>query len=307
MMTTAIATIPEPPLDPWSILTGSDRAVCEKCEASLVQLKAATTQGFWHWLDVGAAKDRLEQLAMNLSGANQPAGKAYNIAFDGLIAHLPHLKKLHEKDKGTVSRALWMHRNRAELEAWHGELEEHEQLRCNHPRVVKERFEHRHDPESDDANGQKDKKPKEKKPTAADLQIAALKREIDELKVLVMELEAELNRVSGELKDAIARRDDLVIECAEIGRKNENQRQIIAELSGEPSQPRRKPRTLPLDDPNRPRNKGKTGRPPKLPWYTTAVGESFPVTGYKLSDVKRRAATFERYGLYFPSRAAKVR
>ena len=105
----------EPLTDPWSTLTGADRGVLEKGEASLVQLKAVTTKGFWYWLDVGAAKERLEELAQNMSGANRPAGKAYNAAFDTLIERLPHLKRLHEKDKGTVSRALWMHRNREAL------------------------------------------------------------------------------------------------------------------------------------------------------------------------------------------------
>jgi len=272
----------QPELDLWAALSGSDRGVIEKGEAALVQLQAAAVHGFAYWLDVGAAKDRLEEAAINLSGANRPAGKAYNSAFKVLIGRLPHLKQLHEDDKGTLSRALWMHRNRAALEEWHGNLEEHEQLRCNHPRIVKDRYE-KGDGEAEDGEDVKTPKlPKPKKPSVADM----LQKELDGLKAYIIELVKDNEALRAENSDLIGRNNELVVEIEALsnGLRELEGAKASFPIAEQPPATARKPKArrqrFVHTSERRPRNRGndKTDGRRKYNWGV-AIGESFVVKG----------------------------
>ena len=294
-------------LDLWAALSGSDRGVIEKGEAALVQLQAAAVHGFAYWLDVGAAKERLEEAALNLSGANRPAGKAYNSAFKVLIGRLPHLKQLHEDDKGTLSRALWMHRNREALEEWHGNLEEHEQLRCNHPRIVKDRYE-KGDSEAEDGEDIKPKRGKAKHPSAASL----LQKEIDGLKSYIIELEDANEALRAENSDLVGKNHELTVTvealeervaAAEPVDKDAPTRTIDTPF---PAKPRRGIKAL--DDPSRPRNRanGKTGVRRKTQRgrgkynWDIAIGKSFVVAGVPQPQIAAQAsARTKRYGEQF--------
>jgi hypothetical protein len=295
-MNSAFVPYPEGnlPADLWATqVSGTSKGIFSASESALVQLTASSTNGFQYWLTVGAAKDHLEELSMNFSGANRPAGKAYNKAFDELIEHMPRLKKLHEKDKGTVSRALWMHRNRAALEEWHGNLEEHEQLRCNHPRIVKERFERRDELEFEDAEGKKDqsKQPKDKKPSRADL----LQRELDQIRAYVIELESENERLAGEKADLSAQYDELLRENEALVKANRQLHGKNTELTGRiknlatapiPGKPSINGHADP--EPRRGRRK------PDYPWMEIKIGEWFDVPGGKQSNVAVRASYYLR-------------
>jgi hypothetical protein len=256
--------------------TGSQRTHIDAGEAALERIEKAARQSFADWMTVGRALSELQALALNVSGANEPVGKAYNAAYAGLIERLPRLSAL---DKGTASRARWMHTNRDAVEEWHGNIT-NQNLRneINHPRVVKERFEKflRAQEGGDDGEA---KEPKPKKPSVADL----LNKEMEGLRAYIIELE-QANEALRVENEALTGK----LEAAQADFETRFRQRLSEAAKRNPyDKPSSRKASLPLaEKPQRVPGNGKAGwprkhkggQPLKYPWdELDAVGKSVEV------------------------------
>src|SRR5215831_4068054 len=114
----------------------------EAGEAAMLEIDKSQT--FFDWIRVGEALDDLQAAALSLAGQiNKPTGRGYNTAYEELSKHCPHLAKL---DKGTRSRAIWLARNRAAIEAWRSEQPDNKRRQINHPDTIWRQFRRAHPP-----------------------------------------------------------------------------------------------------------------------------------------------------------------
>ena len=281
-----------------AIPTGSQRTHIDAGEAALARIKQTAKQTFSDWLAVGRALCDLQELALNLSGANQPVGKAYNAAYAGLVETKEHLGGL---DKGTSSRARWMYANREAVEDWHGNLTDNERAEINHPRVVKDRYaKHLKELEAgDDEEDAETKQPKAKKPSAAELQRELFERELASLKAYNAELEAANAKLEAENKELDARNKDLARENAELDAENvrllnanEQLARQIAKLDPE--------LVTPHHQTNGKAEHQRGGRKSTRPWRDTPIGGHFDVYDAKQPSLAAQAAFYhKRYGIHF--------
>lgn len=139
-------------------------------------------ENFKRWMIIGQACIDMQTAAIQLSGANMPKGKGYNEAYKLISEHASDLAKL---DKTVRSHAVWMahpERRQAIID-WHAILPDNIRHQCNHPMVVKRRYE-------------KDKVPaiprdsdEKKPPTGLRAVVAQLQEELDEALRKVQHLE----------------------------------------------------------------------------------------------------------------------
>jgi hypothetical protein len=154
--------------------------VCRQGMQAWQRLKKEKSWG--DWIKVGEAHLVGRDWAMNQAGANQPRGKAYNMAFGEWLQKY----KFSDMDKGDRSRLFEVMDNLPMIEEWRRILTLTDRLRLNHPNAVLRKWKAAVEPE----------KPNSNKPTLRDSvanlseEGAAKDREIAGLKAHVAELEA---------------------------------------------------------------------------------------------------------------------
>jgi hypothetical protein len=122
----------------WETIAAVRRDRIDEGERSIARIDSHARETFYDWLRVGEALDDMQHAAMELAGANQAAGKAYNAAHAVIAKRAPKLAAL---DKGVRSKAIWMAANREAVEAWHAALGDAKKRLVNHPATVKRQFE----------------------------------------------------------------------------------------------------------------------------------------------------------------------
>ena len=93
------------------------------------------------WISAGAAWKILQDVAMNRSRSNSPAGRRYNQVYAVLIHRWPELAKVH---KATRSDAVWLFMNSDAVLPWLATLSQKERDQWHHPTTIRRHYEKRH-------------------------------------------------------------------------------------------------------------------------------------------------------------------
>jgi hypothetical protein len=212
-------------------LSGAQRTHVQNGEAALWRVRDAAKQTFPDHMQVGLALQELQDAALNLSGANGPTGKAYNHAYAALVTDYPGLAGA---EKGYASRARWMWNHRDGVEGWWGDLSDDGKAANNHPQTVKRNYEAwvRKQEEGDADEAGAPKQPKPKKPSVADM----LAKELDGLKSYIIELEAEIARLTPFEAEAERLKKELAAK-AEATREQFRDEFVKAAAANDPDKP----------------------------------------------------------------------
>jgi hypothetical protein len=255
-------------------------------------------QTFEDWLLVGQALEIGRGWARRR--ANAPSGRGFNEAFSGWLTD----NGFAEIDKGTRSRLAEIIEHRPEIEAWRQKLSLRERLRKNHPNSIWRGWEADKGKDGQATTADENKavsEPKRKRGQASEIDDATARMQqlIDKAELRIGPDPAQLFDLSPDHLDASVE-NFLAIYGEQDARKFAIALMERTGLKGVPEPMTvllreeamlRKPRRgiKPLDDPARPRNRGKS----VYPWES----ESFVVTGVPQPRMSAMAAArTKRYG-----------
>jgi hypothetical protein len=173
------------------------RRAIEAGEHALIDLRENTAHS---WYLVGGACFMLRNVALNRSGANQPAGKRYNRIYAVLTSSWPELGKL---DKATRSHAIWLFEHYDAVKAWLATLPQNQRDQWVYPGTVRRHFEKRH------PQLMSDREPRARPPRLR------CKHEWNK-QMLGERSREDLEKLVGELAKQVADRDRHILELEDI-------------------------------------------------------------------------------------------
>jgi hypothetical protein len=256
----------------WNQVSALRRARMDDAETYAKRINEGV--GFYDWLHIGEGLTEWRDAALELTGSQDTDTPAYRAAFAAAVPLYPQLAKI-AKDKAERSHAIWMWENHDALEEWHAGLNEKQRRRWNHPRTV-----WNHSPLGRAAkDAQKATSELKSRPRAG--QAAAIENATERLEGILDKAEQRIGPDLAEMFDLSpehieATVDNLIDIFGEDGARRlygALGRRFAPAVEPDPAvtdtafqqslaKPKRKPRTKPLDDPTRPRNRGKENLAP---------------------------------------------